>query len=75
MSQLGNARVNRLVEKGPPTTDDEEGETRLKMFMTKMKANMMYNATKQNKKLLNLFQDIADDPLGKEVCLPCGKRT
>ena len=52
LSQLGNARVNRLVEKGPPTTDDEEGETRLKMLTTKMKANMMHNATKQSKKLV-----------------------
>ena len=41
-----------MVEDGPTRTDDyeERGETRLRMMMRKMKANVMRNATKQTKK-------------------------
>ena len=39
-----------MVEDGPTRTAEERGETRLRMMMRKMKANVMRNATKQTKK-------------------------
>ena len=48
MSSRGS--VVNVVEDGPTRTDEERGETRLRMMMRKMKANVMRNATKQTKK-------------------------
>ena len=39
-----------MVEDGPTRTVEERGETRLRMMMRKMKANVMRTATKQTKK-------------------------
>ena len=39
-----------MVEDGPTRTIEELGETRLRMMMRKMKANVMRNAMKQTKK-------------------------
>ena len=41
--------IVNVVEDGPTRTDEEQKETRLRM-MSKMKANVMRNATKQTKK-------------------------
>ena len=39
-----------MVEGGLTRTVEERGETRLRMMMRKMKANVRRNATKQTKK-------------------------
>ena len=45
------------MKEGPTWTDVERGYTRLRMLMSKMKANVMRNATKLNKKIYIIVFD------------------